>query len=1133
MVRPTALFSPRSPAAAAGGSTASSVDNNKRHLVHPTEHSPWSVDVVSLVPEALKSRLEKAVAGSIHCGRWACLAFPGGKFYVWQIKTNNLSEALERPLEIASIFLPDLLDVSSSTGHSAASVPPPLVALTASGLSPGHHDSVHLYALNPQTGWLVMRKIHRRDLQPTKLSLPRQGAKVRIVDNAAMTSEELLDDDETFTCLACHSNMVVVGTSKGKLFWVTHIAVPLSLQVQKVEVATSGLWSKLFGSSGNVNPAAVDTGSPCHVLPLTLSANTTADLTTTTTPSVGFVSVSTRSVVQWTVQQPLATGHHATFQSAVKGNLAEAFAEYTNGSWQLHEVLKSQLSADQKLLHCIVRAMSHQNQNEWRLYWIVTDMEGNNDGQEDGKFDIVNAHWLSRFATSQQVHVQGMVSCENGTLYTAVSIRGSSSVILMVMIMLAGEETVIQEVDLAGPTVPGLLPQMMDRDTVTHGCYMIASTGIGVRARFMAPCDPSASPSKRPRLAMGETGGSSSTSRSSHSRVQTLVSHLRSFFWESYQDPTVDRPMPPSLRHANPTDLEKALLYVANELQQRHQGEDSISSASTSIQWHNVFVDLIQQGAWLWKPWADNCSSCFYFLFLIIILLSNITGGLYRSLSENGKWKMLGVCQEISVFGNIAALLKNQSSGAVHLDESLKSYSIAKWLEERQSTEEPSLANDLWHNLLATAVDTALSFREEYAGTRYDITTQHPSEPSWLSHPSMLSVLRTQLESWRNKQKNGGLVARPLVESVVKATLVAYLEATGVERDQLDEVKRLSMYVLRRASDGDDQLAFDLCVYHEHFHGLCEISVANEKKQNASNFGLDPLFSTMMGRDLVSGFTFPKFVLQWHADRDLLGHVINYGRHSPEDLKAIMKDSSKLRKHQWIPAIRHGFFGQAKELFLENSQEDNGLKSTEWSLCMAKLANRLVANQNQHQIHEQVQKIEKKLDLVYAQRMLMGIDDPGSDNGEVEKMSPDKLIELSITKLDEALGFDDRVYLAIAGLTACNSMGDVPNALDQISRIWAECLLTDLAKWTDWAFHEEDLLSIREEALSETVFGRVLEECRSQSSMSRVTYGKHIEASVIDRVQGDENREEFKRLLRAVATPSESIQAESMMVSSY
>lgn len=183
-------------------------------------------------------------------------------------------------------------------------------------------------------------------------------------------------------------------------------------------------------------------------------------------------------------------------------------------------------------------------------------------------------------------------------------------------------------------------------------------------------------------------------------------------------------------------------------------------------------------------------------------------------------------------------------------------------------------------------------------------------------------------------------------------------------------------------------------------------------------------------------------------------------------------------------------------------------------------------------------KIERSLDLVDAQQMLLS-------DSEKEKdcpiLPPNELVELAITKLEDCFNEDDRVRLAFVGLTVCNFMDDDKQvAMEQTSRIWAECLLADGARWTEWGLEgvgrsSTDLAWLRDEALSSTVFGRLLEECRTEDSMKDVTYGRHIEKDVIDRVQGDENRESFTRVLRVVAdtAAADSIRVDSLMVSTY
>ena len=143
-------------------------------------------------------------------------------------------------------------------------------------------------------------------------------------------------------------------------------------------------------------------------------------------------------------------------------------------------------------------------------------------------------------------------------------------------------------------------------------------------------------------------------------------------------------------------------------------------------------------------------------------------------------------------------------------------------------------------------------------------------------------------------------------------------------------------------------------------------------------------------------------------------------------------------------------------------------------------------------------------------------------------------------KLGDSFDRDNSVRLAFIGLTICNFMDDKQTALEQTSRIWAECLLSDAAQWTEWALEggrsdSADLAWLRQEALSSTVFGLLLQECREDDGMRKVTYGRDIEKVVIDRVQGDENRESFTRVLRVVASPAaaDAIKAATLVVSTY
>eukprot|EP00532_Pseudo-nitzschia_australis_P007713 CAMPEP_0168166450 /NCGR_PEP_ID=MMETSP0139_2-20121125/2033_1 /TAXON_ID=44445 /ORGANISM="Pseudo-nitzschia australis, Strain 10249 10 AB" /LENGTH=1139 /DNA_ID=CAMNT_0008083647 /DNA_START=242 /DNA_END=3661 /DNA_ORIENTATION=+ len=1134
------LLSPRSPFSPSGNrndsiSTPSNINNinssssssshhsNKRQLIRPTSHVPWSVDVVSAVPRPVVDILDTVLSGATH-NKWACLAFPKGIVYVWQIQqTSNLGEPLQRPKEYVKFYLPDLQvdgngnDNGNSNSNAAGTARvAPLVALS-SPHGGDDRDSVHLYVLHPITGWLVLRKITRRDMRST---LGTHTARVRILissnDDDGMdvnadkpTNSTGDGNDESsptrFTALTCHKSMVVAGTSKGDLYWITHIAVPVGLHVQKVEAPdnSSFLSRLIFGTSNGEDSS--------------LSFPSTSETTGTTiiplAKGTEFLALSIRSgVVKWNAEQPIASGHHAIFSPTYLGTFAESLATSAtdNNDWTVQKILKAVMTIDFRFLHCIVRGKV-AGSGESRLYWIVARLGG---ASEEGPMKIVRSHWLSRFALPDQVRVLGLVSCDNESVYAAVSTI-NEAVIVMALVPGGGDDDddrIIQEVDLPMAEIPDLLPSMMERDTITHGCYMVASSGIGMRARYM----PQQQNHQEGQLRQLQ----SPSKRRKFGNDKILAQHLRSHFWASYQDPNVDKPTPPSLLQADPTDLESAMIQIGAELQQK--GDPS--SYSISIEWQHSFITLLQKD------------------------------GLYRHLSEDGKWKLLGIGQELCTFGDVAELLLHQYKHTQEQDvvESwrggLQSQAMADWFLSIQQMVEKSgwLHSEVWYNLLGTALERVLGFREEFGETVYDVTSERCSEPLWISHPSMKEMLNRQIKYWKTNFQD---VPLRLIETAAKTALLSNSESivpspsrepteeSIMSRMEFVKIQKAVLSLLRRVSDGHDELAFELCVQYRYFDGLCELSIAHEKKRDASSYALDPLFDTMKGPDSRSGWTFPQHVLQWHTDKGLYGQVINYGRHSVSDLNQIMEKNTQLRQYRWIPTVRQGYFGQATAMLLESCKENNGLRNNQWALSMAKLTNKLVPAQSQ-QAQDQGRKIERSLDLVDAQQMLLS-------DSEKEKdcpiLPPNELVELAITKLEDCFNEDDRVRLAFVGLTVCNFMDDDKQvAMEQTSRIWAECLLADGARWTEWGLEgvgrsSTDLAWLRDEALSSTVFGRLLEECRTEDSMKDVTYGRHIEKDVIDRVQGDENRESFTRVLRVVAdtAAADSIRVDSLMVSTY
>jgi hypothetical protein len=175
----------------------------------------------------------------------------------------------------------------------------------------------------------------------------------------------------------------------------------------------------------------------------------------------------------------------------------------------------------------------------------------------------------------------------------------------------------------------------------------------------------------------------------------------------------------------------------------------------------------------------------------------------------------------------------------------------------------------------------------------------------------------------------------------------------------------------------------------------------------------------MAWMDPSTGDTFPHFVFQWHTDRRLFGHMINYGQYSIHDLTAIMDRNDELRKYRWISSLQQGHYDKTTDYALESCKENKSLESTLWSLSLAKLTSKLGAAQNP----VQQSQIEKQIDLVNAQKMLEG-DDEGDSNNDEPLLSQDALIALAIEKLTDTYDREEKLRLATIGLAVCASLDD-------------------------------------------------------------------------------------------------------------
>ena len=883
-----------------GGSSASGSIRVDRQLIRPSARIPWSVDVVSAVPKDIVGKLGEATTGA-SCHGWCCLGYKDGNFVVWQQRPKNLSETLEAPKGYSAIYIPDL-----STKNDSSPVPT-LVSLTPTP----DGESVHLYTAHPESGWLVLGKTSRRDLANKSAGPRTYTAKVRIPLERPLDSAVPASNTERITSLTgSPDGYVVVGTSMGNLFYVTHTSVPPALHSQKVSV-TKGILDYFFSYPGSGSSSPIK----C-VIPKSQTE---------------FISISVEgTAVKWMVTATIGAGHHANFEPILLGSITsgDSILDFDQPA-----VLRATLSADKRSIHWIVRGSQREqggSSEALRLYWIETEFS-------DGSLTVERCHWLSRFADPDRVSIVGLAASGNENTYAAFSSLGGGPVIVMILLK---DCNIIQELDLPLAQIPSLLPSIFFKDVVTHGCCTIATSGIGIRVRYKPVVQEAAN------RRMG-TAGQSFSSISSPSEVQKLASHLRSAFQVYYADPEMDLRMPPSLSQAVPADLEEAIVSYCNELQS--EGNAS-SSSQNPLELHRALIKLLQDGslyrslsvAGRWKLFSIGQELAVFFELnqtyskkkgsweqeqMSSLRSHKICDWLLQLQSDqvDGGWefaepwsKLLCLCLEAA-----AAYREAWASTFYDLSEVPPRDEVCIWTSHR-------------------SLQTVLLQQMQY-------WNQDPSSRADLK--AVETVVKAALLSYS--------------ESFIR---IRYDEATK----EYCKIKGIAIPLLRKVNGGDDDLAFELSTEHRYFDGLCKIAVDHEKKWDAKSFSLDPLFATLKGSEAETGKSFAAFVLQWHTDAGLFGHAINYGRHSPADLDLLMKKDDRLRAYRWIPAIRQYEYSLATESCLANTTElrDATLGSNLWTLSVAKLTTKLEQTRSGTVVKRQ-KYIERKVSRLYRGKLLI------------------------------------------------------------------------------------------------------------------------------------------------------------------
>jgi WD40 repeat protein len=416
-------------------------------LLEPSSDLPWSVDMVSAIPERIIEMNQAFITASVS-GKWQCICSRRGSkdaydLSVWYTPPNASLSDQKRNTAVLSL---------SVVGSSL----PPMVKLA----SPNSDDeTVYVYAIQPGSGKLVLWKLSRKDLaglgdtataavvQPSfVLSLwdgPSEGD-----DDATMDDDSTAIRSVTALTVAWKSTIPIlwVGTSDAKVYYIQQMRVPLSLHVHPVShtaAPSSSLLVRLWNTVQYHEPDA----SIVALVP---------------TASNRFLSACENGKLKvWNIP-PLEPTKPTVFRMTAEISLLEQLREFWRDvdvpALQSVRVLKATAAADNSdpsHILCLTRHSDH----EMRLHWVC--FQQNN--------TVQSAIWLNRFPSPAAVAVLGLCVASNGIAYAAL-VQETSVVILAMT-----KDNAVLEADLRQPVVRELLEGSMTPDVVTHGVVRFCS----------------------------------------------------------------------------------------------------------------------------------------------------------------------------------------------------------------------------------------------------------------------------------------------------------------------------------------------------------------------------------------------------------------------------------------------------------------------------------------------------------------------------------------------------------------------------------------------------------------------------------------------------------------------------------
>ncbi|GKY90293.1 hypothetical protein MPSEU_000003400 [Mayamaea pseudoterrestris] len=1170
--------------------------NHHMSLLRPSLEEPWAVDVVAVVPEIVMASCnhqEPPLASCSH-GRWSCVASLQQEDASNIASPSSFANKIKVPI-ILSVWYSNPQDSLSDQKHTQAVLqlhhdklhhpvtpksseepneyPPIFIRMvstntsTSSTASHAATDAVYLYVAQPSTGTIFLYKLSApsdfaKPFAPSCLATCKvplqQGAKFSDDDESSMNAND--DNDEFLTefvvawppqqqSKSAVSPMILVGTSRGNVYWIAQRLAPCSLDAIAVTDANAGNAGSTLSSIFSMVSAAVMTPAKSKPKAAVYNQHTTNDVAAIRSILVRSptrFSVYNENAIctgDWTVTRSNAN-HLTTFQNsqAVSESIDwnKVFA-HQNGSMAMvvdnDEIVKVELQSA-----CLVRkehpdggdeeddvaATTHMivlthhrhafDATTTRLYWLVL---GNSDATTGdavacGGLRLLEHYSLDRFVDPSSVSC-ALVPTAHGGCYAVMQAGGktihsqNTTPLLLPPIFMCYYQNQVTELDVtvasnyagAGSTdnLIGQVWCVSSRDEGVAVCggggvYMLTNRGLGLVVRRVLPAP--ASPAKA-KATKHVTSAALTPGPSSVSAIQ-LASHLKSQFLQYYHhQATATAVAPISLKRANLPDLQAAVMQVATS-----QAEST--SAANHLDAHHALLAFLQES------------------------------GLYHRLSAPCRQSLLTMGQQIVAF----RVIKNCKASTKWENDQLTGLSspmgLLKWLNAMQhqvlSAEEGSDRRDAYLEWLCLALQEAASYRLESRTYRYDLLTLGESYaidsmdelPAWTTQ--LPALLKQLLEFWK---ANSSAAHAGTVQIIVPLTLEAsqdlfnWFNSTNVKEQYVD-VQRMGVKLMRLVKI-DEGTVRNVCFDYRIFEGLCEIAHDHECKSDFAEFTLDKYFESLASKtDLMTGLPFALFVLKWHSDRNLVGHVFNYGKQCPDALSQLIMDDEKLRPYRWIHSTRIGDYNGAAEALVQtvNDHSASTLKITKINLGHAKLINAIVEKESAFHKESAVKRrdlIDKKRELVNAQELLL---EGGEENTPSYLLPPHHLLDLAMRRLGTATSLDDKVHVCFTALAVCASMETPVECSKNAITVWTRAIADDHLLWKEIIVKENDLSAphVRTLVQEETVFGGLVQACvNTGAAWANVQFGPVVESEVLSKldIQDAQIKLELPRLLHSAS----------------